>query len=155
MTEPQSTTAPQSTTESRLPMESQSNLPVSQPEMQPGPESLPSLNPAAKSAGLLPGMAVICLWMLALCGLGLVGVITHHLPPSVMIICAIFAVAANGLLKLRRWGWALTLAAAFLSLTYGVYVLFRFHQLPMVVMVMVNLVFFLYLVRPEVLERVK
>ena len=24
-------------------------------------------------------MAVICLWMLALCGLGLVGVITHNL----------------------------------------------------------------------------
>jgi hypothetical protein len=108
-----------------------------------------------KSAGLLPGMAVICLWMLALCGLGLVGVITHNLPPGVMIICVIFAVAANGLLKLRRWGWALTLAAAFLSLCYGTFMLFRFHQGPMIVMVVVNLIFFLYLIRPEVLERVK
>jgi uncharacterized membrane protein (DUF2068 family) len=108
-----------------------------------------------KPAGLLPGMAVICLWMLALCALGLVGVITHNLPPAVMIICVIFAVAANGLLKLRRWGWALSLAAAFLSLCYGSWMLFRFHQGPMIVMVVVNLVFFLYLIRPEVLERVK
>ena len=72
-----------------------------------------------------------------------------------MVICLMFAVAANGLLKLRRWGWALTLGAAFLSMSYGVFVLFRFHQLPMIVMVTVNLVFFLYLIRPEVLERVK
>jgi uncharacterized membrane protein (DUF2068 family) len=114
----------------------------------------PQPKPAA-SSGLLPGMAVICLWMLALCGLGLIGVITHNLPPAVMIICAIFAIAANGLLKLRRWGWALTLAAVFLSMCYGVYMLFRFRQLPMIVMVVVNLVFFLYLVRQEVLARLK
>jgi len=38
---------------------------------------------------------------------------------------------------------------------YGVYVLFRFHQLPIIVMVMVNLVIFLYLVRREVIERLK
>ncbi len=114
----------------------------------------PDAKPGA-AGGLLPGMAVICLWMLALCGLGLVGVILHKLPPGVMVLCLIFAVAANGLLKLRRWGWALTLAAAFLSMSYGAYVLFRFHQTPMIVMIMVNLVFFLYLIRPEVLERVK
>jgi hypothetical protein len=105
--------------------------------------------------GLLPGMAVICLWLLALCGLGLIGVITHGLPPLAMIVCVIFAVAANGLLKLRRWGWALTLAAVFLSMCYGVYMLFRFRQGPMIVMIVVNLVFFLYLVRQEVLERLK
>lgn len=117
-------------------------------------ETQPS-TPPNTPAGLLPGMAVVCLWMLALCGLGLVGVITHNLPPAVMIICVIFAVAANGLLKLRRWGWALTLAAIFLSLCYGAWMLFHFHQGPMIVMVAVNLVFFLYLIRPEVLERVK
>lgn len=107
------------------------------------------------NAGLLPGMAAVCIWNLLLCGIGLIGVITHNLPPAVMIVCLFYAIAANGLLKLRRWGWALTLAAAFLSMCYGVYVLFRFRQLPMAVMVMVNLVIFLYLVRPEVLERVK
>jgi uncharacterized membrane protein (DUF2068 family) len=119
----------------------------------PTPAKLPSPS-SKKSAGLLPGIAVICIWNLLLCGIGLIGVITHNLPPAVMILCVIYAVAANGLLKLRRWGWALTLAAAFLSMCYGTYVLFRFHQSPMIVMVAVNLVIFLYLVRPEVLERV-
>ena len=110
---------------------------------------------SSEQAKILPGMAVICLWMLGLCGLGLIGVITHNLPPGVMIFCVIFAIAANGLLKLKRWGWALTLAAAFLSMSYGTYMLFRFHQGPMIVMIAVNLIFFLYLIRPEVLERVK
>jgi hypothetical protein len=108
-----------------------------------------------KGNGLSPGIAAVCIWNLLLCGIGLIGVITHNLPPTVMILCLFYAVAANGLLKLRRWGWALTLAAAFLSMCYGVYVFFHFHQLPMAVMVMVNLVIFLYLVRPEVLERLK
>ena len=71
------------------------------------------------------------------------------------LICVLFAVAANGLLKLRRWGWALTLAAAFLSMTYAAVMLFLFHQIPMIAMMLINLVFFLYLIRPEVLERVK
>jgi uncharacterized membrane protein (DUF2068 family) len=104
---------------------------------------------------LLPGMAVIALWMLAQCGLGLIGVLMHRLPVGVVIICVILAVAANGLLKLKRWGWALTLGAAFLSMSYGVFMLIRFHQLPLIVMVVLNLVFFLYLIRPEVLERLK
>jgi uncharacterized membrane protein (DUF2068 family) len=124
--------------------ETQTNKPDAKPESKPG-----------GPGGLLPGMAVISLWMLAQCGLGLIGVIFHKLPPGVMVICLMFAVAANGLLKLKRWGWALTLGAAFLSMCYGAYVLFRFHELPMIVMLTVNLVFFLYLIRPEVLERVK
>ena len=110
----------------------------------------PSPNPPpAKQLNLLPGMAFVCIWMLLLCAIGLIGVITHNLPPAVIIICVIYAVAANGLLKLRRWGWALTLGAAFLSMCYGVYVLFRFQQLPMVVMVAVNLVISLYLAPPR------
>lgn len=114
-------------------------------------------NPDAKLAStrLLPGMAVIALWMLAQCGLGLVGVFTRRLPLPAALLCVLFAVAANGLVRLKRWGWALTLAAAFLSMSYAAFVLFRLHQLPMIFMLGVNLVFFLYLIRPEVLERVK
>jgi uncharacterized membrane protein (DUF2068 family) len=106
-------------------------------------------------AVLLPGMAIIALWMLVLCLIGLFGIMTHHFPVFVIVFCAMYAVAAHGLLKLRRWGWALSLAAAFLSMSYGVYVLFRFHQTPAVVMAVVNFVFFLYLVRPEVISRLR
>ena len=72
-----------------------------------------------------------------------------------MILCLFYAVAANGLLKLRRWGWALSLAAAFLSMCYGAVRALPLPPVPIIVMVMVNLVIFLYLVRPEVLERLK
>jgi uncharacterized membrane protein (DUF2068 family) len=105
--------------------------------------------------GPLPGMAAIALWMIMLCGIGLFGVITHRLPLVVIVLCAFFAAAASGLLQQRRWGWALALAAAFLSMCYGVYMLVHFHQAPLIVMIAVNLVFFLYLVRPEVIERLR
>jgi uncharacterized membrane protein (DUF2068 family) len=120
-------------------------------------ETSPEPAPTAPATppGLLPGIAIIALWMLLLCGIGLVGVITHNYPPVVTVFCALFAASAQGLLKLRRWGWALALAAAFLSTTYGVWILIRFHQSPAIILVMVNLVFFLYLVRPAVIERMR
>lgn len=105
--------------------------------------------------GPLPGMAAVSLWMIMLCGIGLFGVITHHLPAIVTVLCAFFAAAASGLIQQRRWGWALSLAAAFLSMCYGVYMLVHFRQAPLIVMIVVNLVFFLYLVRPEVIERLR
>src|SRR5215475_6590733 len=113
--------------------------------------------PDSKSSGpaILPGMAIIALWMLLLSLIGAFGVATHSLPPVALTICAAFAAASFGLLRLRRWGWALALAATFLSVCYGSYMFFRFHQMPMIVMIAVNLIFFLYLVRPQVIERVK
>ncbi len=105
--------------------------------------------------GPLPGMAMIALWMFLLCGIGLYGVITHQLPMAVIVLCAFFAAASSGLLRQSRWGWALSLAAAFLSMCYGGYMLVRFHQPPLIVMIVVNLIFFLYLVRPEVIERLR
>jgi uncharacterized membrane protein (DUF2068 family) len=106
-------------------------------------------------SGPLPGMAAVALWMLLLCGVGLYGVIINQLPFAAIVLCAFFAAASSGLLRQRRWGWALSLAAAFLSMCYGAYMLVRFHQPPLIVMIAVNLVFFLYLVRPEVIQRLR
>jgi uncharacterized membrane protein (DUF2068 family) len=107
----------------------------------------------------LPGMAAISLWMLGLSLMGVSGVLTSHYPRGarigILILCSVFAVAGLGLLRLRRWGWALTLGAAFLCMCFGCYSLFRFHQVQWVVMAVINLVFFLYLVRPEVVGRLR
>jgi uncharacterized membrane protein (DUF2068 family) len=107
----------------------------------------------------LPGMAAISLWMLGLALMGVAGVLTGHYPGGarvgILILCSVFAVAGLGLLRLRRWGWALSLGAAFLSMCFGCYSLFRFHQVQWVVMAVINLVFFLYLVRPEVVGRLR
>jgi hypothetical protein len=104
---------------------------------------------------LLPGMAIVALWMLIVCAIGLFGVMAHHFPGVVTVLCAVLAAGAQGLLKRRRWGWAIALSTAFLSVCYGVWAGLRFHQPPAMVLIMVNLVLFLYLVRPEVIERVR
>jgi uncharacterized membrane protein (DUF2068 family) len=108
----------------------------------------------------LPGMAAISLWMLALALMGVAGVLTGHYPAGgarvgILILCTVFAVAGLGLMRLRKWGWALTLGAVFCSMCFGCYSLFRFHQTQWVVMVAINLVFFLYLVRSEVIGRLR
>jgi hypothetical protein len=106
-------------------------------------------------SGPLPGMAAVALWMLLLSGIGVYGIIVHQLPMAVIALCAFFVAASSGLLRQRRWGWALSLAAAFLSMCYGAYMLVRFHQPQLIVMILVNLIFFLYLVRPEVIGRLR
>src|ERR1700729_2897380 len=100
----------------------------------------------------LPGMAAISLWMLALSLMGVAGVLTGHYPAGgarvgILILCTVFALAGLGLIRLRRWGWALALAAVFCSMCFGCYSLFRFRQPQWLFMSVINLVFFLYLVR--------
>jgi uncharacterized membrane protein (DUF2068 family) len=108
----------------------------------------------------LPGMAAIALWMLALALIGVAGVLTGHYSSegariAILILCSVFAAAGLGLIRMRRWGWALSLGAVFLCMCFGCYSLFRFHQSQWVVMAVVNLVFFLYLVRPGVIARLR
>jgi hypothetical protein len=101
----------------------------------------------------LPGIAGIALYMLVLSAVVAFGVIGHHFPVLFLIFSFLFATASIGLLRLYRWGWALALAAAFLLVCYGSWIFFRFHQGPAIVLAILNLIFFLYLVRPEVLSR--
>src|SRR5579859_540504 len=76
----------------------------------------------------LPGMAAISLYMWGLALVGVAGVLTHHYPTGALILCSIFAVAGLGLVRMVRWGWALTLGAVFCSICYWCYSFFRFHQ---------------------------
>jgi uncharacterized membrane protein (DUF2068 family) len=108
----------------------------------------------------LPGMAAISLWMLGLALMGVAGVLTGHYPTgaariAILVLCTLFAIAGLGLVRLRKWGWALTLGAVFLCMCFGCYSLFHFHQVQWMVMAVINLVFFLYLVRPEVTTRLR
>lgn len=103
----------------------------------------------------LPGMAAIALYMLVLSAVIAFGVIGHHFPGLFLILSFLFAAASIGLLRLFRWGWALTLAAAFLLLCYGSWLFFRTHQGPALILAILNLVFFLYLVRPDVRNRLR
>jgi hypothetical protein len=109
---------------------------------------------------LLPGMAAISLFMLGLALVGVYGVMTGRYPSgrdkiTVLILSSVFAVGGFGLMRMRRWGWALGLAASFCSMCFESYILFRFHQPQGLIWSVINLVFFLYLVRPEVTGRLR
>ena len=116
----------------------------------------PKRDPAAK----LPGVAAIALWMLLESLIGVMGVLTGHFAShasrlTVLAVSTLLALAGLGLLRMKRWGWALALAAAFLTSSYGVYVILRSHQQDYWVMTIANFIFFFYLVRPEILRRLR
>ncbi len=107
-----------------------------------------------------PGVAAIALWMLMEALIGVAGVLTHHFSAqaervSVLAVATLLSIAGLGLLRMKRWGWALALAAAFLTSSYGVYLILRYHQQNYWVMTIVNFIFFFYLVRPEILRRLR
>ncbi len=100
-------------------------------------------------------MAGIALYMLVLAAVIAFGVMNHHYPPLLLVISALTACASFGLIRQRRWGWAMSLAATFLLMLYQFFILLRFHQGPAGFVGALNLILFLYLVRPEVIERLR
>ncbi|HZD76725.1 MAG TPA: hypothetical protein VE218_06960 [Acidobacteriaceae bacterium] len=105
--------------------------------------------------GLLPAMAGIALYMFVLAGVVGYGAATGRFPRLFLIVCVLFLAAAVGLIRLYRWGWALTSAASFLLMSYGVWAYVHTRMAAALVMSFLNLIFFLYLVRPEVRDRLR
>jgi hypothetical protein len=99
----------------------------------------------------LPGLAAISLYLLVLSGVIILGVVAgQHYPPLFLFFAACFITAGAGLLLLLRWAWALALGAVFLLVVYDLWIFSSQHELPALVQGLLNLVFFLYLVRTEV-----
>lgn len=116
------------------------------------PDNQPPTDARAK---LLPGIAAIGLWMFFLCLMCLLGVSLHKLPHLFLLFCVAFAFAGQGLIRLRRWGWALSLATVFLSGLWALRTMIHSHQVDWIAMVIINAVLFLYLIRPEVVTRLR
>jgi len=103
-----------------------------------------------------PGLALICLYLFALAMVIILGVVGGgRYPPLFLIFAAAFITASGGLLMLFRWAWALALAAVLLLAVYNLWVFYSLHQGPALFQGLFNLVFFLYLVRPEIRERLR
>jgi hypothetical protein len=104
----------------------------------------------------LPALAFISLYLLALAAVIVLGVVAgRHYPPLFLLFAACFISASAGLVLLLRWAWALALAAVFLLAVYNIWIFASQHQGAALVQGLLNLVFFLYLVRPEVRERLR
>ena len=114
----------------------------------PPPDSHPSLV-------RLPGVVAIGIYLLLLAGIIVFYVVTGRAQPFYLVFPVFFIAAAAGLMLLLRWAWALALATMALMSAIFVYEFFAQHQLPSLVQALLNLVFFLYLVRADVREKLK
>ena len=103
-----------------------------------------------------PGLVAIALYLLMLSGVIVFGVVAgRHYPPLYLVLSASLIAASGGLLWLFRWAWAMALSAVFLLAVYNLWVFSSQHQGGALVQGLLNLVFFLYLVRPEVREKLR
>ncbi|MGA9671510.1 MAG: hypothetical protein WBQ94_20035 [Terracidiphilus sp.] len=107
--------------------------------------------PSPKQLLPLPGLAAIGLYLLVLAAVIIFGVVGgRHYPPLFLLFSVTFIAASAGLLRLFRWAWSLALSAVLLLVIYNLWIFSAEHQAPALVQSLLNLVFFLYLVRPEV-----
>jgi hypothetical protein len=107
---------------------------------------------------MLPGVAGIALFLLLLTLLnvfaasngvfGVSGIKYGVLGLSTILVAGLF-----GLLRMRRWGYSIVLAGCLLMSASYFYMFSKVHQGPAMVQGLFMLLFFLYLVRTEVRDR--
>jgi len=128
------------------------------PENELKPEGAPSPENGPQRTELLPlpALAFIGLYLLGLAVVIVVGVVGgRHYPPLFLAFAAAFIAASGGLVMRFRWAWALALAAVLMLAGYNLWIFSTQQQGPALVQGLLNLVFFLYLVRPEVRARIR
>jgi uncharacterized membrane protein (DUF2068 family) len=93
--------------------------------------------------------------MLLLAGIFVIYVVNHRFGPVYLVFSVLFIAAALGLLLLLRWAWALTLAAVALMTGSFLYNYTSQHNPSSLVQGLLNLIFFLYLVRTDLREKLR
>ena len=116
--------------------------------------------PAGEAKGMLPGMALIGMYLLVLAMLNAFAAARGSYGAgaakySILAICTLLVVGVFGLLRLLRWGWAIVTAGCVLMAAGYFYGFHRTHIAPYIVQGLFALVFFLYLSRLEVRERLR
>ena len=109
---------------------------------------------------MLPGVAGISLYMLVLTMVNAFAALTGKFGVGsakygVLALCTLLAAGVFGLLRLRRWGWALVLGGCLTLCLGNLFVFEKTHAGPYLVQGLFALVFFLYLVRTEVRDRLR
>ena len=140
--------------EKNKPTDTQENPLTAKVPLDPG-KSDPAKDGTDTSKIPLPGVIAISLYMLVLAAVITFGAIGGHVPKIFLIVAPLFITASFGMLRMFRWAWALTLAAVFLLMSYNLWLFFLEKQAPGAVQGVLNLVFFLYLVREDVRSRLR
>lgn len=116
-----------------------------------------TIDPAVRGK-MLPGIAGIAMFLLFLTLLNVYGALSGTFGLSrgkygVLALCTMLVTGLFGLLRMRRWGWALVLAGVLLLSGGDAYFFRVAHQPFFLIRAFFMLLFFLYLVRPEVRDR--
>ena len=103
---------------------------------------------------MLPGVAAIAMYMLVVAIIGAFGALRGAFPAMIVLpICTLLAIGIFGLLRMRRWGWALVTAGTLLlAVTYG-WIARHGGMTRLWAMAGLDLCMFLYLIRTEVRDR--
>jgi hypothetical protein len=114
----------------------------------------------ASAHGMLPGVAGICMFMLFFTMVNVYGALQNVFGSGVgkygaLTICSLLAAGIFGLLRLRRWGWSLVLTGCLLLAAGDMYFFSKVHVVFFLIRGSFELVFFLYLVRTEVRDRLR
>jgi hypothetical protein len=102
-----------------------------------------------------PGLIAIGLYMLLLAGIIAVDVVRGHIRPIYLIISVLFISGAMGLTMLFRWAWALTIAGVALMAGVFLWTFSAQHLYANLVQGLLNLFFFLYLVRNDLRQQLR
>lgn len=114
---------------------------------------MPDTPPPTKGQ-MLPGIAAIAMYMLVVAIIGAFGALRGAFPPMIALpICTLIVIGVFGLLRMRRWGWALVTAGSLLlAVAYG-WIARHLGATRLWVMAALDLCMFLYLIRTEVRDR--
>jgi hypothetical protein len=114
--------------------------------------------PAGESRGMLPGMAMIGIYMLLIAMLNAFASLrgsfgTGAARYGILGVSSILVVGVFGFLRLRRWGWAVLAAGCVLFASADFYMYTKAHAGFLLIRALFSFLFFLYLSRTEVRER--
>jgi uncharacterized membrane protein (DUF2068 family) len=103
----------------------------------------------------IPGVVALGCYMILVSGVICFDVVTGHAPLFYLVFSALFIAGALGMMMLLRWGWAMTLAAVGIMAAFFFWNFSRQSSQSALVQGLLNLVFFLYLIRTDVREKMR
>lgn len=102
-----------------------------------------------------PGLVAISAYMCLLAAVSAYGVVTGVVAPFYLAGSIFLIIGAVGLILFRRWGWALTQAAIVLISGFFFWSYAARHSGASLGQGLLNLVFFLYLTRGDLREKMR
>ena len=109
---------------------------------------------------MLPGVAAIAMFLLLVTMLNAFAALQGVFGKGparfgILAVCTLLVAGIFGMLRLRRWGWALVTGGCLLMSCGDVFLYSKNHVGFFLVRALLELCFFLYLIRTEVRERMR